>query len=66
MARLPIQTIGPEVNPHAVNGARFELREFYCPSCMTRLETEIARPDDPVVDDARISPAWIERQAAAR
>jgi acetone carboxylase gamma subunit len=53
------------VNPHAVGGARFELREFYCPGCLTRLETEIARPADPVVDDARIAPAWLEREVAA-
>ena len=64
MARLPVQTIGPEVNPHFVNGARFELREFYCPHCMTRLEMEIARPDDPVLDDSCISPAWISQQTA--
>ena len=51
MSRLPVQAIGPEVNPSSVNGARFELREFYCPACMTRLEVEISRPDDPVLDD---------------
>jgi len=54
MARYPVQAIGPEVNPHAVNGARFELREFYCPACLTRLEVEIARPGDPLVDDASV------------
>ena len=59
MARLPVQSIGPEVNPHSVNGARFELREFYCPGCMTRLEVEIARPDDPVIEDACISESWL-------
>jgi hypothetical protein len=63
MACLPVQAIGPEVNPHALNGARFELREFYCPSCVTRLEVEIARPDDPVVDDCCISPAWLSQRA---
>jgi N-methylhydantoinase B len=66
MARLPVQAIGPEVNPHAVGGARFELREFYCPACLTRLETEIARPGDPVVDDARIAVAWLAREAGAK
>jgi N-methylhydantoinase B len=59
MATLPVQAIGPEVNPHMVHGARFVLREFYCPSCMTRIEVEVARPDDPVLDDAVVSPAWI-------
>jgi N-methylhydantoinase B len=59
MARLPVQSIGPEVNPHSVNGARFELREFYCPGCITRLEVEIARPDDPVIEDACISESWL-------
>ncbi|MGD9768992.1 MAG: hydantoinase B/oxoprolinase family protein [Pseudolabrys sp.] len=63
MAKLPVQTIGPEVNPHEINGARFELREFYCPSCMTRLEVEIARPDDPVLDDSCVSADWLAKQA---
>jgi N-methylhydantoinase B len=62
MSRLPVQAIGPEVNPSSVNGARFELREFYCPACMTRLEVEISRPDDPVLDDSFVSPDWITRQ----
>lgn len=66
MARLPVQAIGPEVNPHYVNGARFELREFYCPFCMTRLEVEIARPDDPVLDDSCISSIWISQRVAPR
>jgi len=54
-ARFPVQRIGPEVNPHRIGGARFELREFYCPACFTLLEVEIARPDDPVLDDAALS-----------
>ena len=62
MSRLPVQAIGPEVNPFSVNGARFELREFYCPACMTRLEVEISRPDDPVLDDSFVSPDWITQQ----
>ncbi|MFL5796468.1 MAG: hydantoinase B/oxoprolinase family protein [Actinomycetota bacterium] len=58
-ARFPVQRIGPEVNPHRVNGDRFELREFFCPACWTRLEVEIARPDDPLLSDAELSPAWL-------
>jgi N-methylhydantoinase B len=54
-ARYPVQRIGPEVNPQRVGGGRFELREFYCPGCFTLLETEIARPGDPILDDARIA-----------
>jgi N-methylhydantoinase B len=53
-ARFPVQRIGPEVNPNHINGERFELREFYCPGCFTLLEVEIARPADPVLDDARL------------
>jgi N-methylhydantoinase B len=56
-ARLPVQHIGPEVNPMGIGGKRFELREFYCPGCWTLLEVEIARPDDPLLDDARLAPA---------
>jgi acetone carboxylase gamma subunit len=54
-ARFPVQHIGPEVNPHNVGDGRFELREFYCPGCFTLLEVEIARPTDPILDDARLS-----------
>ncbi|HWQ24647.1 MAG TPA: hydantoinase B/oxoprolinase family protein [Gaiellaceae bacterium] len=61
-ARYPVQRIGPHVNPHRIGGARFELREFYCPSCFGLLETEIARPADPVLDDAALSAAWLEEQ----
>jgi N-methylhydantoinase B len=61
-ATRPVQAIGPEVNPHMIAGARFVLREFYCPSCFTRLEVEIARPDDPVIDDARLSLEWVKQK----
>ena len=54
MAVFPVQRIGPDVNPHGWNGARFELREFYCPGCATLLEIEIARPDDPLLADAEL------------
>jgi N-methylhydantoinase B len=54
-ARYPVQHIGPEVNPTRIGGARFELREFYCPGCFTLLEVEIARPADPLLDDARLA-----------
>ena len=63
MARFPVQRIGPEVNPHRINGDRFELREFYCPSCFTLLEVEIARPENAVLDDAALSVDWIHRAA---
>jgi N-methylhydantoinase B len=65
-ARFPVQRIGPEVNPHRIGGARFELREFYCPACFTLLDVEIARPEDPVLDDARLAPAWLEAARASR
>jgi N-methylhydantoinase B len=54
-AVFPVQRVGPEVNPTHWNGARFELREFYCPGCYTLIEIEIARPDDPLLEDARLA-----------
>jgi N-methylhydantoinase B len=54
-ARFPVQRVGPEVNPKRIGGSRFELREFYCPGCFTLLEVEIARPEDPLLDDARLT-----------
>lgn len=66
IARYPVQRIGPEVNPYRIGGERFELREFYCPHCYTCLEVEVARPGDPVLDDARLSLTWLEEQARRR
>lgn len=54
-AVYPVQRIGPHVNHYEVNGARFELREFYCPSCFVMYGIEIARPEDPVLDDISLS-----------
>lgn len=61
MGRFPVQRIGPEVNPDRIGGSRFELREFYCPACFTMLEVEIARPEDPLLEDAQLSSAWLAR-----
>jgi N-methylhydantoinase B len=66
MARYPVQRIGPEVNPHRIGGARFEVREFYCPNCYTCLEVEVARPADPVLDDARIALSWLQTRERPR
>jgi N-methylhydantoinase B len=63
-ARFPVQRIGPEVNPEDIGGGRFELREFYCPACTTLLEVEIARPADPLLDDARLAADWVASAAA--
>jgi N-methylhydantoinase B len=65
-ARFRVQRIGPEVNPYDLGGGRFELREFYCPGCFTMLEVEIARPDDPLLDDAHLADAWVRALAAGR
>ena len=62
-ARFPVQRIGPEVNPHRVGGDRFEVRELYCPGCFTLLAVEVARPEDPILDEARLSPGWVLRAA---
>jgi N-methylhydantoinase B len=55
LARFGVQRIGPEVNPHRVNGARFELRELYCPGCTSLLGAEVARPADPILHDASLT-----------
>jgi N-methylhydantoinase B len=65
-ARFPVQHIGPEVDPYDVGKGRFEAREFYCPCCWTLLNVEIAQPDDPIIDDARLSSSWLERATRER
>jgi N-methylhydantoinase B len=59
VARFPVQRLGPNVNPHRVGGARFEVREIYCPGCYVQLAVEVGRPTDPILDDARVSLTWL-------
>ncbi len=61
-AHFPLQRIGPDVNRHGIGGGRFELREFYCPGCFTRIDVEIARREDPLLDDADISVEWLRSE----
>jgi acetone carboxylase gamma subunit len=37
------------------NPEDFVYREFYCPSCMTLLEVEVARPGDPILWDIQLT-----------
>ncbi len=53
-ARYPVQHAGPHVNPYRLGGARFELREYYCPACLVLFETEVALCDDPVLHDVEL------------
>ena len=39
---FPLSRAGPKVNPHRIGGARFFLREYYCPHCLRLVETEVA------------------------
>jgi acetone carboxylase gamma subunit len=32
----------------------FTYREFYCPGCLTLLEVEVAKPNDPILWDTQI------------
>jgi N-methylhydantoinase B len=55
MEEGPVHDAGLRVNPYAV-GDRFVFRQFYCPGCLVRLETEVALKDDPVLWDIEIHP----------
>src|SRR5262249_32299293 len=50
-----IKEAGPYVNQFDV-AQRFVFRQFYCPSCLTRLETEICLKDEPVLHDVEVRP----------
>jgi N-methylhydantoinase B len=53
MEEGPIHEAGLRVNPYRVGG-RFVFRQFYCPNCLVRLETEVAQKDEPVLWDIAI------------
>jgi len=49
----PVHDAGLRVNPYRVGG-RFVFRQFYCPACLLRLETEVALRDEPILWDIEI------------
>jgi N-methylhydantoinase B len=49
----PVHDAGLRVNPYGV-GNRFVFRQFYCPACLVRLETEIALKDEPILWDIEL------------
>lgn len=41
---------------------RFFHRQFYCPGCALMFTTEMAREDDPILQDIEYDPAWLAEQ----
>lgn len=62
-ARKPLPELGPR---YAARESRFELREYYCPSCFVLLDVEVALRDDPVLHDVELhaAPAGSRRPPA--
>lgn len=53
-ARRPLSELGAAYQFEQIQKSRFELREYYCPSCFVLLETEVALKDDPVLHDLEV------------
>lgn len=51
-SRRPLADLGDHYAPPS-GETRFEIREYYCPSCLVLLDTDVALKGDPVVDDAQ-------------
>jgi acetone carboxylase gamma subunit len=51
-----VKEAGPFVNQFDV-ARRFVFRQFYCPGCLRRLETEVCLKDEPVLHDVQVTPA---------
>lgn len=45
---------GPQVNPHRVGKGQFVFRKFYCPGCLTLLDTEVAQKGEPLLWDVHL------------
>ena len=63
MEEGPVHDAGLRVNPYGV-GNRFVFRQFYCPACLVRLETEIALKDEPILWDIELSAVSSQQSAA--
>ena len=53
MEEGPVHEAGLRVNPYRVSD-RFVFRQFYCPACLLRLETEVELKDEPVLWDIQV------------
>ena len=51
-AEWPLNHAGPLVGPHS--RGEFVFREFYCPNCVTLLETEVAQQNEPFRWDVQL------------
>ncbi len=54
VARLPLTVLGPNYAPRPSGENRFELREYYCPTCLVVLDTDVALKGDPEVHDVAL------------
>lgn len=54
-ARRPLATLGAHYAPPGGAEGRFEIREYYCPSCLVLLDADVALKGDPVVDDVELA-----------
>ena len=49
-AELPLQAAGPKVDPHR-RGEAFSLHAYYCPSCLTQVQVDVAlKEEGPIAD----------------
>ncbi len=42
-----------------LDAPRFFFRHFYCPSCGSAFDCEVARPDDPIIHSVEYDPDWL-------
>jgi N-methylhydantoinase B len=49
-----VKEAGPHVNEFDV-ARRFVYRQFYCPGCLRRLETEVCLKDEPILHDVEVA-----------
>ena len=54
-ARRPLTALGAKYAPPKGGAARFEIREYYCPSCLVLLDTDVALKGDAVVHDVELA-----------
>jgi N-methylhydantoinase B len=50
----PVQEAGPHVNPYHLGGDKFVFRQFYCPSCLALINTEVALRGETILWDVQL------------
>jgi N-methylhydantoinase B len=61
----PLQDAGPYIDAREFSDYDLEFREVSCPACGALFDSEVARPEDPLLHDMQPTTAWMMAKLAS-